>query len=317
MKKFKIGEVYRVGIGDGKGDHIKITSVTVHPGDCAKYECETVFGSSNPVKVFMGGSLFAERLEPVEKLKTGEVYRVGSDCREKGNIIRITGTCSNPVGITAYLYKTLEGRPKCYGTFESGSAFARGLESVESERKIVITTDGKTTTAKLYDGRKTIREAKAVCSDADTFDFNIGAGIALARLTGRPFLAVNLPLPEYNPDDVRLTKPKTLRDVVAERDPDKIDPDEPGGVKACPHHYDYLREVKRKPCIECATCDECWSQPYTPKEEAKQEPPQLKTLCDVVAEQIIDGVVKAAAEDLRNQLRKRITNEKTGGNNHE
>ena len=261
MKKFKVGEVYRVGIGKGKGDHIKITGVTILPGEWAKYECETVFGSSNPIKVFFGGSIFAERLEPAEK----------------------------------------------------------------SERKIVITTDGKTTTAKLYDGRKTIREAKAVCSDSDTFDFNIGAGIALARLTGRPFLGVNLPQPEYNPDDVRLTKPKTLRDVVAERDPDMIDPAAKGGVFDCPCDYAYLRESTGDSRTVCPrgkdgcklSCSDCWDRPYTPKEEAKQEPPKPKTLPEWATEQIIDACVKAAAESLRNQLRERITNEKTGGNNHE
>lgn len=324
MKKFKIGEVYRVGIGEGKGDHIKITSVTVHPGDCVKYKCETVFGSSNPVKVFMGGSLFAERLEPVEKLKTGEVYRVGSDGREKGNIIRITGQCSNPVGITTYLYKTLEGWSKLYGTFEEGSAFARGLEPVESERKIVITTDGKTTIAKLYDGRKTIREAKAVCSDADTFDFNVGAGIALARLTGRPFLGVDLPQPEYNPDDVRLTKPKTLRDVVAERDPDKIDPEAKGGVFDCPCDYAYLRESTGDSRTVCPrgkdgcqlSCSDCWDRPYTPKEEAKQGRENL--VSPELKQQLLNEFKDAYIRTLSVLTKIRATtNEKTGGTNHE
>lgn len=49
--------------------------------------------------------------------------------------------------------------------------------------KIVITTDGKTTTAKLYKGDKVTNTAEAHCSPDDTFDFCEGAKIALERLT--------------------------------------------------------------------------------------------------------------------------------------
>lgn len=50
------------------------------------------------------------------------------------------------------------------------------------DNKIVITTDGKTTTARLYDGEKVIKAAKAKCSPEDRFDFKIGAKIAFDRL---------------------------------------------------------------------------------------------------------------------------------------
>ena len=213
--------------------------------------------------------------------------------------------------------------------FDQSSPFAYHLEKVEEpvekpKRKIVITTDGKTTTAKLYDGRKTIREAEAVCSDSDTFDFNIGAGIALARLTGRPFLGVNLPQPEYNPGDVRLPKPKTLRDVVAEREPDKIDPDELSGVHGCPCHYEYLREVVNDSpfvCPSCADgeymlCGECWDRPYTPKEEAKPKPKNLVSpeLKQQLLNEFKDAYIRTIS--IITNIRA-TTNEKTGGTNHE
>ena len=60
------------------------------------------------------------------------------------------------------------------------------LEAVQHENKIVITTDGTTTRAALYDGHKLIREAKAICSKDDTFDFETGAKIAFERLTAKP-----------------------------------------------------------------------------------------------------------------------------------
>ncbi len=49
--------------------------------------------------------------------------------------------------------------------------------------KIVITTDGKTTTAKMFDGKKLLKTAMSKCSPEDTFDFAIGAKIALERMT--------------------------------------------------------------------------------------------------------------------------------------
>lgn len=67
--------------------------------------------------------------------------------------------------------------------------------------KIVITTDGKTTTAVLYDGKKRIKEAKAVCAPDDEFDFNKGAAIALERLTGQAYGKVENTLEEKSQMD--------------------------------------------------------------------------------------------------------------------
>lgn len=47
--------------------------------------------------------------------------------------------------------------------------------------KAVITSDGKTTTARYYENEKKVSEAKAVCHEEDEFDFNTGAVIALTR----------------------------------------------------------------------------------------------------------------------------------------
>lgn len=48
--------------------------------------------------------------------------------------------------------------------------------------KIIITTDGKTTTARRYKGKELLGSAEAVCSASDPFDFERGAIIAFARL---------------------------------------------------------------------------------------------------------------------------------------
>ena len=48
--------------------------------------------------------------------------------------------------------------------------------------KIVITADGKTTTAKRYEGNKVVKTAEAKCHPDDKFDFAIGAKLACDRL---------------------------------------------------------------------------------------------------------------------------------------
>lgn len=56
------------------------------------------------------------------------------------------------------------------------------IAGLACERKIVVTTDGEVTTAKLFDGKQLVKAATAKCSDADTFDFAIGAALATERL---------------------------------------------------------------------------------------------------------------------------------------
>ena len=51
------------------------------------------------------------------------------------------------------------------------------------DKKIVITTDGKTTFARLYENKKIVKTAKAQCAPEDKFDFIAGAELAFERLT--------------------------------------------------------------------------------------------------------------------------------------
>lgn len=55
------------------------------------------------------------------------------------------------------------------------------LEPIRNE-KIVITSDGVTTIARKYEGKNLIKEAKAVCSKDDEFNFDVGAKLAMERL---------------------------------------------------------------------------------------------------------------------------------------
>ena len=49
-------------------------------------------------------------------------------------------------------------------------------------QKVVITSDGKTTAAALYNGKERVKTAKAECSPEDTFSLATGARLALDRL---------------------------------------------------------------------------------------------------------------------------------------
>lgn len=50
------------------------------------------------------------------------------------------------------------------------------------EQKIVITTDGKITLARLYEDNKVVKRAEAKCCPSDTFDFKVSAELALSRV---------------------------------------------------------------------------------------------------------------------------------------
>lgn len=56
------------------------------------------------------------------------------------------------------------------------------IAGLACEKKIVITSDGEKTFARLYDGKKVVKTAMAKCSPDDEFDFETGATIAFDRL---------------------------------------------------------------------------------------------------------------------------------------
>ena len=119
------------------------------------------------------------------KFNAGERYKVGGDSEyEAGNIIEITDVKGHMV-----YYKTIEGNPDFHDErFHENSHFSHCLvpitEQNDSTKKIVITTDGKTTTAKMYYGKSCIKVSEARCCPSDAFDFQTGAEIAFNRLFG-------------------------------------------------------------------------------------------------------------------------------------
>lgn len=86
------------------------------------------------------------------------------------------------------------------GKIMTGVSVRAKYFSLFTDKKIVITTDGTTTTAKLYEGKKFVKSAEAKCSHDDEFDFNLGATIALSRLTGLEHKVPELKIAEEKPE---------------------------------------------------------------------------------------------------------------------
>lgn len=77
---------------------------------------------------------------------------------------------------------TLGGNARMGHGWYLPSYFLEYIGRVNAYTKVVITIEGKTTTAKMMKGRACVAEAKAKCSPYDTFDHLVGAQIALQRL---------------------------------------------------------------------------------------------------------------------------------------
>lgn len=117
-------------------------------------------------------------------------YRVG----DKVRIVKKwdpKGTQNSNGKMDKWLGQTMTVRNVCdcfYQMEEDLGRWAWDLSTIagfaEIGNKIVITTDGSTTTARLYDGEKVVKFASVQCHEDDTFDFTTGARIAFDRLIG-------------------------------------------------------------------------------------------------------------------------------------
>ena len=103
-----------------------------------------------------------------------------------------TGTQNRDGKMDPWLGQTMtvrNVRGSYYKMDEDSGRWAWDLSTIaglaETENKIVITTDGSTTTARQYDGKKVVKFASAQCHEDDAFDFKTGATIAFDRLMCR------------------------------------------------------------------------------------------------------------------------------------
>lgn len=143
-------------------------------------------------------------------------YKIGDKVRIVDKWPKDGSACQNHEGqMDKWLGKVMtirEVRPTSYrmeedkkdrGFFLSGWAWNEACIAglVRDKQKIIVTTDGKTTTAKLFNGKDLIKSAEAKCSSRDTFDFERGATLAVDRLLGRT--EVTAEAPKFTKDDLK------------------------------------------------------------------------------------------------------------------
>lgn len=119
-------------------------------------------------------ALCAEPEKPAPRFEVGDICRVieNSVYFEVGDVVQIKFF---PDDNYPFATRLSDGR--------SGAICADRIRlNAPTAREIIITTDGTTTTARLIEGKTTIKTATATCSPDDTFDFDKGARLAFDRL---------------------------------------------------------------------------------------------------------------------------------------
>lgn len=120
------------------------------------------------------------------KYKVGDKVRIVSkwrkDCHENdaGRMDKWLGKVMTISKIYGNCYRMKEDENESLGGWYWYEAAIAGLAD---NHKIVITSNGSETLARLYEDDKVIKTATAKCSPDDTFDFETGAKIAFDRLT--------------------------------------------------------------------------------------------------------------------------------------
>lgn len=114
---------------------------------------------------------------------------------KSGDLVKITGSSDRhlfKIGETVRLKEYLGGMNRAWkAEYLDGHDWWYVCESdmapvkpATMPQKIIVTTDGKTTLARLFDGKTMVKRAEAKCALSDVFDFGIGAELAVKRLMG-------------------------------------------------------------------------------------------------------------------------------------
>lgn len=117
------------------------------------------------------------------RIKTGLKSQTRSGVRLNPKMRKWEGKVMTIESVSDDLYRMLEdiGEP-CTGL---GWAWGEDwIDCLVDDFKIVITTEGNTVLARLYEGKKVLEETKVTCSKDDKFVFATGAQLAFDRLLG-------------------------------------------------------------------------------------------------------------------------------------
>lgn len=150
----------------------------------------------------------------MEKYKVGDKVRIVDKWKD-GCCQNFKGKMDKWLGKVMTIRAVFDNDRACYRMEEDeeencGAGWYWVAQSIAglaaTENKIVITTDGSTTTARLYDGKKAVKMASARCCEDDPFDFATGARIAFDRLIG-----------EEAKDGVSVTKKRKPKYKIGDR----------------------------------------------------------------------------------------------------
>lgn len=124
------------------------------------------------------------------KFKAGDKVKVvanAADYINESMKALIGKVCTVHRVLAGKIYELEESKAHLFGTVVGYYRWdEEWLEPVKNTtKKLIVTTDGETTTAKLIDGKQTIKTAEAKCSKDDEFCFETGAQIAVDRLLDR------------------------------------------------------------------------------------------------------------------------------------
>ena len=115
----------------------------------------------------------------MSKFKVGDRVRVVNTIDYHAPIVASSGVVASVDSLGAYI-RMLDEKGTKYDYYMMDFRLALA----EKYPVIVITTDGVTTKAVKRLGKKVLGTAYSKCAPADTFDYDTGVGLALARLCG-------------------------------------------------------------------------------------------------------------------------------------
>lgn len=124
-------------------------------------------------------ALYAEPEKPATPYDGRGKHRIG-DLFEV-----VLGDAFNPGDIVRLIYDDKSEFPEFERVSDGKQQFYfwyKVKPITPAARKIIITTDGRVTTARLIEGKQTVKTATATCSPSDEFSFETGARLAFDRL---------------------------------------------------------------------------------------------------------------------------------------
>lgn len=167
-----IGRVVEVGnVSSDPEDGVVVQAV----GGGAKFsvssKCFDLYEGENPSK------------NPSEGKRRG--FKVGDRVRHEKGLATIVYADDTIIPLLLEFDEDIGGHDGDGRTKDGHGWWASEKSIVKADgetKKIVITSDGEKTTARLYEGKVLVKSETARCSPADEYDFGIGAKIAFDRL---------------------------------------------------------------------------------------------------------------------------------------